>query len=111
MPGISKIDRPVNLLSRGESRHDRLCKKMIFEVVKITGIPEQEICERKARPGDAWQAGEACLAGSTEIKSSARDVRLRVIVAANLQLGAELVLVTPRNMEMLGDRLYCVLRS
>ena len=95
MPGISEIDRPINLLSRCESRNDRLSKKMVYEVVKIVRISEQEICKRKAGPGDPWQAGEARLARSAEIESSARDVGLRVIVAADLELGAELVLVAP----------------
>jgi hypothetical protein len=95
MPGISKIDRPVNLLSRRESRDDSLGKKMGFEIVKIAGITEQEICKREAGPGNPWQTGEACLARSTEIKSAAGDVRLGVIVPANFELENELVLVTP----------------
>ena len=45
MPRISKIDRPVNLLSRRESWNDSLSKKMVYEVVEIVGIPEQEICK------------------------------------------------------------------
>src|SRR5271168_1569907 len=95
MPGIGKIESPVNLLSRRESRNHRLGKKMVFKIVEVVGIPEQEIGKRGTRPGDPGQRRETRLAGNTEIKSPARDVGLGVVIPANFELHTQLILMTP----------------
>ncbi len=108
MPGIGKIKSPVNLLSRRESGDNRLGKKMVFKIVEVVGIPEQEIGKSETRPGDARQRGETRLAGNAEIESPARDVGLRVVIPANFKLKTQLILMTaPQHRHA---RRYVVLR-
>jgi len=69
---ISEIDRPVNLLSRRESRNDRLGKKWFTKLLKLSAYPSKKSAKEKPVPENPWQAGEARLARSAEIESSAR---------------------------------------
>src|ERR1700736_6561261 len=89
------MESPVNLLSRRESRDHRLRKEMVFKIVEVVGVPEQEISKRETCPGDPRQRGETGLAGDAEIKRSARDVGLREVIPANFELKTQLILMAP----------------
>src|SRR6266849_8486983 len=66
---------------------------MVFQVVESVGVAKKKIGERKASPGNAGQGSETGLAGNAGVKGAAGDVGLRVIVAANFHLVAEMKLV------------------
>ena len=86
MPGVFKIEPPVDLLSRREVRNHCLGKEMVFEIIKVVSVSKQEIREGKSRARNAGQTGEARLARCTEIESPAGHVGLRVVVATDLKL-------------------------
>src|SRR4029077_18614718 len=85
-PGVVKIQGAINLLACREGRYDSLGKKMVFKIVEIVRIPEQEIGKPKSRAGDSGKGSKARLAGDAEIKCPARNVGLRIIIPANLNL-------------------------
>src|SRR5947207_90904 len=68
---------------------------MVFKVVEIIGIPEHEISERRTSSGNSRQRSEARLTGNAEIKGSAGNVGLRVVVAPDFELQAQMVLMAP----------------
>src|ERR1700739_5073144 len=94
MPGVTEVQGPIDLLSCRKAWHHSLIEEMIFKIAEVVGVSEQKIGERKASTGNTRQAGEACFSGGTKIKGSTSDVGLTIVVAANLDLQAELILMT-----------------
>src|SRR5258707_8565034 len=66
---------------------------MVFKIVEIIGIPQQEISKRKSCPGDTGKGSETRLTGNTEIECSAGNVGLRVVIPPDLELEAKMKLM------------------
>src|SRR5258708_18995560 len=92
-PGVVKIQSAINLLAGSERWNDGLGKKMIFKIVEIVRVPQQEIGKRKSCPGDTGKGSEARLSGNTEIECSAGNVGLRVVIPPDLELEAKMTLM------------------
>src|SRR4029077_15666168 len=93
VPGLRKIERPINLLSCGEVGNYGLGKEMVFRVAEVVSIAEQKIGKRKTSTRDSGQAREARFSGSTKSKGAAGDVGLAVVFEPPLRREAKLMMM------------------